>query len=328
MPNFANGVMSHGVPLTGMTFGNVYLVYGSASSSVTDLQKRYSKTRYEDGTYMLQKHVSSASTVTTNGLKNALANTVEDRGDYVVVMPANATYYIDEALAMNKKGVHLICPEGLGYEIGATNAARIQQITASTAIIAVSDAAVEIAGFYFKNINGAAAITLAATSYAVNIHHNTFPLIWTSSAIGSIIGSGDGGAWGKIEHNWFVSQAGGSQTCAAGVIQIQASATACQVNHNQIVIGDTQTATVGIANSAVKGCTNYNLFSESGSSSVSDGGTITNCIAIHASGSAIGNRCCVAAGEFASGGTAGTSFCDNADGATGHGSGLEDNLEA
>jgi len=280
-----------------------------------------------DGVPRLYGHSSTASAVTSDGIAAAVAQTVEGRNDYIVVWPADSTYYIDAAVALNKKSVHVVCPAGMGYDIGSTNAARIQQITASTACFAVSDSAVEISGFYIKNINGASAITLAATSYAVNIHHNTFPLIWTSSAIGSIIGTGDAGAWGKIERNWFVSQSGGAQTCAAGVIQIQASATACQVNHNQITIGDTQTATIGISNAAVKGHTDFNIFSESGGSGVPDGGTITSCVSIHASGCAIGNRCAVAAGQALTGGTAAHSFVDNMDGATGAGNGAASNLE-
>jgi hypothetical protein len=228
---------------------------------------------------------------------------------------------------MNKKAVHLICPAGMGYDIGATNAARIQQIGAY-AVVAVTDAAVEIAGFYFKNLTGYSAITLGTgTAYAPNIHHNTFAIQAIASFVGSIIGTGDAGGWGKIERNWFVSQGGGAQTCAAGIVQIAAAATACQVNHNQIPIGDTQIATIGIANGAVKGSTNYNLFSECGGSGVSDGGTITNCISIHASGCAIGNRCAVASGAFATGGTAAHSFSDNLDGRSTAGTDIW-NLEA
>jgi len=297
---------------TSLGIGNVYYVYNSNSTSAgADLLKKYGGARYSDGSAMVYKHESSASAVTTNGLKNALAATVEDRNDYVIVLGANSTYYIDEALALNKKNVHIICPSGFGYERGATNACRIQQITAATAIFAVSDEAVEIAGFYLKNIDGASAITLAATSYAPNIHHNYFPLIWTASGIGSIIGTGDGGAWGKIERNTFISQAGGAVTCAAGVIQIQASATGCGVNYNEIIIGDTQIATIGIANGAVKGQTNFNIFSESGGAGVSDGGTITKCIAINASGCAIGNIGAVGTGQLLSGGTTLHSYAEN-----------------
>jgi hypothetical protein len=317
LSNFPNGITSFGnIVAGGIGVGNVYYVCNTTSTSAyADLVTKFANQTYSDGSAILYPHTASASAVTTNGLKNALAATVEDRNDYVIVVGANNTYYIDEALAMNKKNVHLVCPAGLGNEIGATNAARIQQITASTAIIAVSDSSIEIAGFYLKNINATAAITIANGSYAMNIHHNTFPLIWTSGAqTGSIVCSGDGGAWGSIERNWFVSQSGGACTCASGVIQVQAAATACRVKHNEITIGDTQIATIGISNAAVKGHTDFNIFSESGGSGVADGGTITNCISINTSGAAIGNLCAVATGHFATGGTASISFCENYDG--------------
>jgi hypothetical protein len=278
-PGFKLGPEYVGMP------GNIYYVIQTTESFYAQFIEDY-QTTYRDGSRAVYPHTATSGAVTVNGLKNALAATVEGRNDYVIVMGANSTYYIDAALAMNKKGVHLICPAGLGYDIGANNACRIQQITAATAVIAVSDAAVEIAGIYFKNYDGVVAISLAAASYAPNIHHNTFALNEQAGFVGAIIGTGDAGGWGKIERNWFVSQAGGAQTCAAGIIQIQASATACQVNHNQITIGDTQIATIGIYNNAVKGHTDFNIFSECGGSGVSDGGTITKCISIHASGCA------------------------------------------
>jgi hypothetical protein len=290
--------------------GNIYYVIQTTETFYDQFVADHNEA-YSDGTWSVCPHTATSTVVTTNGLKNALAKTVEGRNDYVIVMGANSTYYIDEALAMNKKGVHIICPAGFGYDIGATNAARIQQITAATAVFAVSDAAIEIAGFYIKNYDGVVAITLAATSYAPNIHHNTFALIESAAFVGSIIGAGDGGAWGKIERNWFVSQAGGAKTCAAGVIQIQPSATAAQVNHNQITIGDTQIATIGIYNGAVKGNTNFNIFSESGGSGVADGGTITKCITIHASGCAIGNIGAVGTGQLLDGGTTLHSYAHN-----------------
>jgi hypothetical protein len=299
--------------------GNIYFVVNTTSAAAyADILRKYEGMVYDDGTKVVHPHTASASAVTLNGLKSAAACLVEDRNDLIIVMGANGTYYIDEAISLAVKNCHMICPPGLGYDIGATNAARIQQITAATAVIAVADASVEIAGFYLKNINQTSHITLAATSYAPNIHHNTFPLIWVSGAqAGAVVGAGDGGAWGKIERNWFVSQAGGALTCAGGIVQIQPSATAAQVNHNQVTIGDTNIATVGIYNGAVKGHTDFNIFSECGGSGVSDGGTITKCVSIHPSGCAIGNRMAVATTHGVTGGTADVSYCNNKDGLNG-----------
>jgi hypothetical protein len=298
----ADNVFAAGNLLGGLGVGNVYHVCKSTDTAVYKNMQQYfgGLTHKNDGTAVLHTDIQTA-----------LDATVECRNDYVIVQPSNSDYDLTAVLTMSKKCVHLICPAGLGYDIGATNAARLHQNTIATAVIAVSDASIEIAGFYFKNYTGVAAITMAATSYAPNIHHNTFAISAIAAWVGSIIGAGDAGGWGKIERNWFVSQGGGAQTCAAGIIQIQASATAAQVNHNQITVGDTQIATIGIANYAVKGNTNFNIFSESGGSGVADGGTITKCIAIHASGCAIGNIGAVATGQMLTGGTTLHSYAEN-----------------
>jgi hypothetical protein len=189
LTNFPNGITSFGNLVFGsLGIGNVYYVVNTNSTTTyTDLKKRFGGERYEDGSAILYPHTATASTVTLNGLKNALAATVEDRNDYVVVMGSNSTYYIDEALALNKKNVHIICPAGMGYDRGATNAARIQQITASTAIFAVSDASVEIAGFYLKNINSTAAITLASTAWLTHAEKLKFTILTSETIIKSCI---------------------------------------------------------------------------------------------------------------------------------------------
>lgn len=305
LSNFPNGVMSFGNAVFGnLGIGNVYNVCQTTNTVVyADLVLRYGGQTYEnDGSVLLHSTIESA-----------LAATVECRNDYVVVWPQDSDYDITAALALNKKAVHLICPAGMGYDIGCNNAVRIDQTTAGIAVMAISDAAIEVAGFYLKPYIGREHFTLAAASYAVNIHHNYLPLKWTSTNYAAIAGTGDAGAWGKIERNCFVSQAGDDKTCAA-IVDIQSSATATEVSHNQFTIGDGNTATLCISNAAVKGNTNFNVFSTSGGTGVADGGIITNAIYIHASGCAIGNRGAVGSGELLSGGTAAHSFCDNLDG--------------
>jgi hypothetical protein len=70
-----------------------------------------------------------------------------------------------------------------------------------------------------------------------------------------------------------------------------------------LTIGDGNIATIGISNAAVKGHTDFNIFSECGGNAVASGGTITVCIAIAATGCAIGNLAAVLAGQLLSGGT-------------------------
>lgn len=296
------------LPFMGMGVGNIYYVCETANTPVyEELAARYDGLLYDDGSEVLH-----------TGIAAALSATVECRNDYVVCQPKHADIDITAALVMDKKNVHLICPAGMGYDMGANNSLRIEQTTDSLAVIAVSDAAVEIAGFYFKPdpTTSGPMITLAATSYAPNIHHNYFTLKGSVTHGAGILGSGDAGAWGNIERNHFQTQV--SDSTFGSIIYIGASATGACVNHNQFTIGLDATATVCILNGAVIGNTNFNIFGTCGGSGVvSNGGQIGNCVSIHASGNAIGNRGAVGTGEFATGGTADHSFCDNKDGLAG-----------
>ena len=290
-----------GRAVLGMGIGNVYYVVKSAEAFYAQFVEDH-QGEYTDGSEIVHTTIQSA-----------LDATVECRNDYVIVSPSNSDYDLTAALTMSKKSVHLICPGGLGYDMGASNAARIEQTTDSTAIIAVSDAAVEIAGFYLKPYYGQSHITLAATSYAPLIHHNTFVLKWETGGANkpAIAGTGDACAWGGIERNWFVSQSGDDQTCPV-VVDIKASATAARFNYNEMTLGDGNTATIGISNAATKGTVNYNLFNNAGSDA-----TWTHCISIGSYGSAIGNRGTVADSILVTGGAAGVSLSDNMNGASG-----------
>ncbi len=283
----------------GMGVGNVYYVIKSTEAFYGDLANRFEHT-YEDD-----------SVAVHNTIASALAVTVECRNDYVVVWPSNSDYDITAALALDKKSVHLVCPAGMGNDRGATNAVRIHQETSATTVFAVSDAAIEIAGFYVKPYTGVSHVTMAAASYAPNIHHNTFVLQWTSSNEASIIGTGDAGAWGSIERNWFISQGGDDQT-AAKIIDIQPSATGARVNYNDFMLGDGNTATVGIYNGATKGSVNYNTFAQAAGDA-----TWTHCISLGTWGSAIGNRGAVADSILVTGGVNNGSYSDNMNGVDG-----------
>lgn len=280
--------------------GNVYFVVnGSTDTNVYNKVIEYQQT-YSDGSVKVHTTIQSA-----------LDATVECRNDYVYVWPSNSDYDITAALTMTKKSVHLICLSGLGYDVGATNACRIHQ-TASAAIFAISDADIEIAGFYLKPYADKSHITVAATSYALNIHHNFFTLNWASAPEPCISCSGDGGAWGMVSHrNLFESMSGDDVTCAS-MITINSQATGARVEHNHFMLGDGNTATIAINNAAVKGITNFNTFMKAGT----DGG-YTHCIAINGDAAAIGNRGAVADSVLVTGGTNDASFSDNMNGVNG-----------
>jgi len=302
----------------GITVGNVYYVIKSTEAFYANFQK--------DNDF---KYTDRSRSIHTT-IQSALDATVSNRNDYVIVMPSESDYDLTAALTMSKKAVHLICPGGLGNEIGATNVARIHQ-TADVDVMTLSQSSIEIAGFYFKNYDLQAGIT-GATSvagvgvYGCNIHHNTFAMRSTTVAAEPMINfSGDAGAWGSIENNWMITTV--SNATYTSIIKIESSATSARVKNNEITIGDGCTATIAISNQAVKGVTSGNIISECGGSGVADGGTVTVAVSIHVSGNAIGNRCAVAAGQALSGGTPAHSFVDNMDGATGAGNGAASNLE-
>lgn len=298
------GGMPVGANLLGV--GNVYYVCDSGNTTVyADMVQRFGGKKYKN----------DHSNILHTTIQSALDATLECRNDYVVVQPKNADIDITAALTMSKKAVHLICPSGMGYDMGANNSMRIEQTTDSFNIIQVSDAAVEIAGFYFKPDASASAsiITLAANSYGLNIHHNYFTLKASVAAGAGILASGTGGAWGQIVRNKFESQH--SSATYGTVVQIAATATGAEVSYNQFSIGNAScVATVVIQNGAVIGNTNFNVFGTCGGNGITNGGEIGTCINIHASGNAIGNRGAVGSAELLGGGTAAHSFCDNLDG--------------
>ena len=294
------GDLKGGSNALGLGIGNVYRVIKTTESYYSQFIADH-QFEHTDGSLAVHTDIQSA-----------LDATVEARNDYVVVQPSDSDYDITAALTLSKKSVHLICPAGLGYDVGANNSVRIHQTTAATAIFAVSDAAVEIAGFYLKPYQNVSHLTLAATSYAPNIHHNTFVMNNTSTTGEPVIaGTGDGCAWGGIERNWIISQGGDDYTIAA-IISIQPSATGARVNYNEITIGDGATATVGIYNGATKGMVRGNVFGQAGSDS-----TWTHCISIGSYGNAIENRGVVADGILVAGGVQHKSFSDNMNGVDG-----------
>jgi hypothetical protein len=306
--------------------GKIFYVVNAADTAVV----QYLETLFPpDGDGIRRVFVATSLTADV-AIQSALDACVSNRNDYVVIMPSSTNYSITVSIAVNKKGVHIVCPTGLGSTFPIGNTARLKSIVAATPVfaIAASTEAVEIAGFYIKNYTAVAAITIATGCSALNIHHNMFPMVWSgASTAASIVGAGSGGAWGSIEHNWWISESGTSITAAIACVDLQAQATGARVCHNEITIGDANIATICISNQAVKGRTDFNTFSESGGSGVTSGGTITNAISLPVNGVAIGNRGAVASGELLSGGTAATGFCDNLDGRSTAGTDIW-NLEA
>ncbi len=288
--------------------GNVYFVIKS-SEAYYDAFVEARQHQYSDGSFSVH-----ADAGTGDGIQTALDACVANRNDYVIVQPSQSDYDLTVALTLSKKAVHLLCPAGFSYGVGANNACRIHQ-TGSAPVIEVSDSAIEIAGFYFKNAATEGGIIISNSTYGLNIHNNYWAMNLNTATNEPMIGpliantTGDAGAWSTIERNFIQSQAGASATIAA-IIRFNSQATGIRIVNNHIGIGDTDnTATVGILNSSVKGMTNDNdFFAYQTASGV---GVFTHCINIHASGVAYGNRGNVADSELIVGGTSGKSFIFN-----------------
>jgi hypothetical protein len=307
----------------GLGVGNVYYVIKTTAAYYSQFVDEYS-VDYFDGSNSICPDAgnladTSAGSLLNTGIQDALNKCVANRNDYVIVMPSQDDYNIGAALTLSKKAVHLICPAGLGNDVGATNATRIHQCTAATPVMTISDASVEVAGFYLKNYTKITAVEFAQNAYAPNFHNNTLSMTYDGTTGEPLIDNevtgntiNDGGSWGSIERNWLVSNT--TATSIACLVNIHASATSCRVKYNEITIGDGCTCAVGISNQAVKGATDYNVLHSGGGAS---GGAYTHCISIGASGSAFGNRGAGADSVIVTGGTANLSFSDNINSASG-----------
>ena len=315
MSTFPDGLYQYGgVPVGGVMslgIGNVYYVVQSSNDGYADFTNERQGTYHNDSSWRVHATIASA-----------LAVTVAERNDYVIVLPDSADYDITAVLTMDKKSVHLVCPAGLGYDIGANNAARVHQETANTGMIALTGQSCEIAGLFFKNAAStaatAAAIYSASAGYCSHIHHNFFAILLSGATNSPMIATGtDGLAWSTIQRNRFCSYTGTSATLAACVL-IPGPATGCAVDYNDFTVGDGNTWTAAINNAAVKGSVKFNTFSEAAASGAGDSaGTFTACITAGLGVAVIGNRGGVLTGHLLSGGTANRSFCENFDGETG-----------
>ena len=216
--------------MAGFGIGNVYYVIKSSESHFSQIYDKYYQ-KYDDGSVSVHADDGAGS-----GIISALAATVECRNDYVLVFPSDSDYDLTAALVMDKKSVHLICPAGLSYDVGANNAARIHQ-TGAYPVIELEDAAIEVAGFYLKNYATKGGIILNNnTTYGLHVHNNYWAMNLSGATnepmLGPLIANtgGAAGAWGTFEKNFFQSQAGANATIAA-IMRFNAPATGARVLH-------------------------------------------------------------------------------------------------
>jgi len=273
-------------------------------------------------------HLFAASAAKADvAINAALSACVADRDDKVIVMPGG--YTLTATITMSKSTTHLICPAGLGCEVGAKNACRITAY-AGTAAITITAASCEVAGFYLKNANSSLTISLGAGSHCTHIHHNHFPLIWSSGAQKPAIQSAGTATMQNIERNYIFNYTGGqSLTCADGLIHIDADGYLSRVCNNIIQVGAGGIATYGIHMSCSNGLIAYNVITESGGGGTAPAGTVTAAVSGTASTSFVGNRCAVSTSGFSdASGSTGVSYTDNTNGVTNAKSGSADIMTA
>jgi len=264
------------------TTGNVYYVIKKTESFYDQFVSDY-HTVYADGSDSICADegttTSVAATAALNtGIQDALDKCVSSRGDYVVVLPSTNDYDIGATLTMTKRNVHLISPQNIGYETGAMNGCRIDQVGAASEIINVSNSNIEIAGFWMKAISTYACIEFAnsgtLSAWANSVHHNTF--YWsgtTSLVVGSEGSTGDGGSYSLIANNWFIPA--GSSNTTTNVVYLGNSAAAGRIVGNVCIVDNSNTlSNVYVANGAMSEVSNNRACAVAGGTT----GTITRAV--------------------------------------------------
>ena len=293
--------------LSSIGVGNIYYVIDTTLPWADQFEADY-QVSYTDGSSSVYRHQSTSSVVTTNGIKNALAACVASRNDYVIVMPSINTYYIDAVLSLAVKGVHLICPAGMNGGYGATNAARIQQLTAATGVATIAGAqAVEMAGFFLKGYTDALMIEIAAGSHNLNLHNNFVGLSVTNTTAGEYGIHATGESQGMfITDNQVTiySPIGASKTIGGGIVL--ANPTRGQILRNMVNVGgwgNVMTSGINVGSGAqclVKG----NILIEDAVGTPASS-VLTKAITLNASSIAVKNYGVIGtAGNFITGGQA------------------------
>jgi len=290
--------------LNGLGIGNVYYVIQTTNLGYTNFMRDMQDT-YSDGSLRVHSTITSA-----------LAATVGERNDYVIVMPDSSDYDEGATLTMSKANVHLICPAGLGAEFGTVRGATIDP-NASAHAITVTGTGVEVAGFWIRGYAEKYCITSSGT--AVHIHHNDCAIASTSSSGTDAGGITVSGAGSKVERNFVFTNAGTSATVAFG-IQGEAGGTRINISKNVIMVSNGCTMTVGISTGGndVMTLVEGNVIGECAAGGSTLAGTVTAGITVGTGGFAVNNRVGLATeANGVTGGTANQSFIANYEGSSG-----------
>jgi len=228
------------------TTGNVYYVIKSTESFYDQFVHDY-HTVYADGSDSIcadAGNVTSteATAALNTGIQDALDKCVSSRGDYVVIVPSANDYDIGAVLTMSKKNVHLVAPQNMGWDVGAMNGVRINQVDADASTIYLTSQNCEIAGLYFKPATTYPTITYGngTSSFANSVHHNSFWWYGTTAyVVGVESGGNDGGSYGLVWNNYFMPA--GSSATTTSVVFFENEAPFVRVSGNVCIVGDSNT---------------------------------------------------------------------------------------
>jgi hypothetical protein len=301
-------IEAKGGSIFGLGIGNVYWVIQTTNGDYTRFVRDMQFT-YPDGTSSVYGDVQTA-----------LDACVDERNDYVLVMPDTADYDVGATLTVSKANSHLICVAGLGAKFGAaTRAATIDPNGAFDAIT-VTGRGCEVAGFWIRGATEKGCVTVSGLGCW--IHHNDCAVTATTSlAFGVTIESA--GAEGRVENNFIFSNAG-SGTWLHG-ISLHQSATRSSASGNVIHASNGTTLTVGIDSTSVGANVNGalmtiadNYIMEAGAFGAYGASTITAGIRAADSALVVNNRIGIAtAANGVIGGLADSSFISNYEGTSG-----------
>lgn len=304
LTNFPNGITSFGVPTFGsMGVGNVYFISRTASAAQAALfSKRYNATRFDDGTKMLWPDAG-------DGVQMQAAITASQGGfnNYFVVAPGN--YNLTTALTLaGKSNSHLIACNQADYGIGAVGSSALTQTGSVVGVI--MEAYCELSGFQIINKNGYAAVSVPTNIWRPTVHHNYFHMVGGTDINIIDATAAAACAHGSIHHNKMTTWFSGVLNAAINV-----KGDFSTISHNEIInYTSASVMDYGIYSDGFGAMVNDNMISEAGGDGVATyGGTVTVGIRIHASGTAINNRCAVGTGQGLEGGTGSHTFSGNQD---------------
>ena len=199
--------------------------------------------------------VSCTAAAADVAINSALTSCVDNRNDYVVLLPSTSDYDLTAALTMTKKSSHLVCLPDMNRK-GLGNSVRVHQTTASLANVVVTADNVEIAGIFFKQYDSTgydspAIIHLSGTRWTPHIHDNFFGCSASNATKPTGILADGACSHFNIHNNYFTNYApalttGTNNTIDAFIKISKTSSTRGRIADNIIHTGCNTTVDTGI----------------------------------------------------------------------------------